>query len=162
MIGKMAVGFLAMGLLLFSGCGTTRDEQKHGAIHVINVLDVQYYQDAHISGSENVPFDNFEQDAASKFEVGSWLKNDRFVIYCANYQCSSSCEAAKILRKLGVTDVHVYEGGMAEWKHKGYACVGSATEGYLNIVGEPSGVSCDGIGLVTAEQLKEWLSGKSH
>ena len=159
MSSKIVCYGVVFSLLCLVGCGgEEKTVRLHQAslpqLHVINVLDEQYYNDAHIVGSENVPFDNFEKTVQAHFNDGSWNTSDRFVIYCANYQCSASSEAAKFLKSLQATDVAVYEGGMAEWKQKGYPTEGPAAESYLTMVGEHQAGLCGEIPCLSAEGLK--------
>lgn len=87
---------------------------------VINVLPQEYYTKCHIRGSINVPLEQL-QGVANE----SWDKHDKIVVYCANYECSASKSAFKLLHKLGFTQVCAYEGGIKEWCQKEYPIVGS-------------------------------------
>ncbi len=99
---------------------------------LINVLDKNEFDDAHISGSLNIPFDQIES-------VLSLIPKDKKVIfYCANYLCTASGEAAVLFKKHGFKDVYVYEGGMAEWyqmslSDENYHYKGPAQLSYLQI-----------------------------
>lgn len=86
-------------------------------LRLVNVLDAELFDDAHIKGtahvaSLNVPFVDPEKFAE---EVKYWPKNVPVVTYCTNYFCTASGEAAQKLMDLGFTNVFAYEAGMAEW-----------------------------------------------
>lgn len=134
--------------ILLASCGSKEDTaQATQRLMVVNVLSPDAYADAHIKGSINVPFDKLEEKAQS------WNKNTRIVVYCANYFCAASAEAARRLQKMGFVDVFAYEGGTAEWKQKGFSLQGPAKEGYLANVGSPHGAPAD-IKLMDVETLK--------
>jgi len=137
---------------LLPGCGCERVAHTGATaerLMVVNVLGAKEYEDAHIKGSVNVPFNEIEKKAKS------WDKNIRLVLYCSNYFCMSSGEAVVKLRKLGF-DAVAYEGGTAEWYTKGLPLVGAQTGGYLHTVGEPS--HDESIPMVTADALKEEMA----
>jgi len=113
---------------------------------VINVLGPNEYDDAHITDSVNVPFNDLEKRARK------WDKNIRLVVYCANYACLSSAEGAKKLKTLGF-DAQAYEGGTAEWKAKGYPVTGPQKAGYLSMVGEPG--THEGVEIIEIGRLKD-------
>ncbi len=83
-------------------------------LRIVNVLEQELFDDAHIAGAKGVdsicvPFDDIEEAAQS------WDKSVPVVVYCSNYFCSASSEAAHMLAELGFSKVFAYEGGMAEW-----------------------------------------------
>ncbi len=119
-------------VLALAGCGVgNKVEEKKAAqptkqtLVVVNVLDPELYNDAHIKGSINVPFDKVED----------YLKNTahdtELVFYCANYACSASGAAAEQAKAAGFSKVWAYEGGMAEWISLGYPYEGPAKEEYI-------------------------------
>lgn len=79
--------------------------------YLVNVLEKEDYDDAHIKGSINVPL----------LELDSFLKKidaDKavpLIFYCTNYYCTSSDVAAQKAAKKGFEKVYVYRGGIAEW-----------------------------------------------
>ena len=86
-------------------------------LRIVNVLDKEFFDDAHIQGSAtvasvNVPFVDPAKFAAA---VQAWDKTVPVVTYCTNYFCTASGEAAEKLMELGFTHVYAYEAGMAEW-----------------------------------------------
>ena len=102
-------------------------------IYLINVLDQEEFNDAHIKGSINIPFEKIE-DFLSKIKN----KEIKLIFYCANYLCTSSDESAIIAYKKGFKNIFVYKGGMAEWyqldkKHGNFDYIGKAKAEYLQM-----------------------------
>jgi len=117
-----------IGCMLLPGCwsGWQEPEQANdNNLVVINVLDQDFYNDCHIKGSVNVTLDAIEQFSTTLD------KNTEIVVYCSNYQCSTSEYAAKKLKSLGHNGVYVYEGGIAEWYQKGLPVEGPSKTAYL-------------------------------
>ena len=56
---------IAVAVICFSGCFDS--SQKESKLVVINVLDQKYYDDCHIKGSINIPFDEFENQLQKYF-----------------------------------------------------------------------------------------------
>jgi len=77
---------------------------------IIDVLSRQSYKKAHIKGAINIPLKQLKKEAA-KLD-----KSAKVVVYCANYQCHASTQAAHLLGKLGFKNVYDYKGGIKEWK----------------------------------------------
>ena len=94
-------------------------------LRVLNVLSPEYYEDAHIKGSINVPLSELK-DFAQHTE-----KNTPLVVYCANYECQASINAWHILHELGFENILAYEGGMNEWYHAELSTNGSCDQDYL-------------------------------
>lgn len=86
-------------------------------LRLVNVLDKEYFDDAHIKGSATVESVNVPFVDPAKFAeaVKAWDKTVPVVTYCTNYFCTASGEAAQKLMELGFTNVYAYEAGMAEW-----------------------------------------------
>ena len=117
--------FALVALIILPGCWTSKKEEKKAELVVINVLDEKLYNDCHIKGSINVPFEMIEEYARNLD------KDAEIVLYCSNYQCATSEYAAKKLRQRGFTKVCVYEGGMAEWFQNELPVEGPSTKDYL-------------------------------
>jgi rhodanese-related sulfurtransferase len=128
----------------------TQNADKVAVINVLGSTPTEYYNDAHITGSIHIPLDKLEE------ATRGWDKNTHIIVYCANYMCSSSREAVRMLSKLGFKDVRAYEGGMAEWHKKGYPTEGLARQAYLNIVGEKPSSPAD-VKIIEADELKELM-----
>jgi len=116
------VGFI----FLLPSCWNNSTGVKTGLV-LVNVLDKELYDDCHIKGSINIPFDQLE-DAANRID-----KNAEVVCYCSNYMCGASSSARNKLIDMGYKKVYVYEAGTADWYQKGFP-VGKncrCQEGYL-------------------------------
>ncbi|MBV8660932.1 MAG: rhodanese-like domain-containing protein [Candidatus Dependentiae bacterium] len=151
-----SVFLLLVSALFLTGCwpfGSTQEsvvETKKPELVIINVLDKSEFDDCHIKGSINIPFDEFES------KIKSLNKNNHYVLYCADYMCMSSGFCANLLRNAKFEHVWAYEGGMAEWYQKGYPYQGPAELDYLR--GENENVAEDeesDVPTISAEQLVE-------
>lgn len=124
-IKSFTYSFLALNLLIMlPGCFSKTAEKKSGLV-LVNVLDKELYEDCHIQGSVNIPFDMIEESA----DIID--RSAQVVIYCSNCQCSSSEYAARKLKEKGFANVCVYEGGMAEWYQEGLPVEGPQKQAYL-------------------------------
>ena len=114
---------------------------------LINVLPRDMFQDCHIQGSVNVPLDQLESFAHT-LDV-----NQKVVVYCASYACHVSVKAWRLLDAMGFQNLWAYEGGMAEWYHKGLPSQGACQASYLmGKIEKPSGAAKD-VKLIYAEEL---------
>ncbi len=118
-----SIVFITGILIWLPGCWQKTDK-KDGLV-IVNVLDKELYDDCHIKGSINIPFEMIEEQAAMI------AKNADVVIYCSNYQCSTSEYAARKLQDQGFKNVSVYEGGTAEWFQEGLPVEGPHKLPYL-------------------------------
>ncbi|MBT3828092.1 rhodanese-like domain-containing protein [bacterium] len=118
----LLVAVIALAVIMPACWWKSKDEPS---MRIANVLSATLYDDAHITGSIHVPFEELEKIATS------WNKDIPVVTYCSNYACSASASAARTLQRMGFSDVHAYEGGTAEWKQLGYPVTGKAEQGYL-------------------------------
>jgi len=101
---------------------------------LINVLEKEEFDDAHIIDSISVPFDDVE-----KFLQKIEDKEKPLIFYCSNYWCTACHDSAKIAIKKGFFNTQVYSGGMAEWyqyaqKDPSFRYEGEAKKPYLSIV----------------------------
>jgi rhodanese-related sulfurtransferase len=117
---------------------------------IINALAPEYYNDCHIAGSINVPLAKLEEYAKTI------AKDTEIVVYCARYECSVSRNAWHLLKKLGFTNIVAYEGGMAEWKKKGYPSKGACKLEYLQEENKPKEFD-KSVKTIMAEQLLQKL-----
>lgn len=145
---------IVFSIAFLSGCwsSSNSDVTKESALKVINVLDKSYFNDCHIKGSINIPFEEFEDS------LKSLLKNDKYVIYCSNYACTAAPYAAQLMKDSGFKHVMLLPGGMVEWYQKNLPCSGSAQLQYLkedNPVLDEHGH--EGLEEITPEQLYEKL-----
>lgn len=132
---KLFFGLSLASVLLLAGCwGGNKDEatpaeekmQPGEKMLVVNVLDPELYEDAHIKGSINVPFDQLDEF------LKKTDKNTELVFYCANYACSASGASAEQAKVEGFANARAYEGGTAEWVNLGYPHDGPATQDYIH------------------------------
>lgn len=84
---------------------------------LVNVLPPEYYDQAHIPGSTNVPYDT--ENFAEIIEDLAGTKDRQIVVYCANHSCTASNDAAKKLSENGFGDVIDFAGGTQEWLESG-------------------------------------------
>jgi len=117
-------------------------------LRVINVLDPEWYADAHIKGSINVPLKELK-DFAQHTD-----KQTPVVVYCASYECSASKMAWHVLHELGFQDLYAYEGGMNEWYRAGLPTEGSHAQKYLQADIAPSSKADETLQTITMENLK--------
>lgn len=115
--------FSLVVLLGLPACSNKKDNGKK--LLVVNVLDKELYQDCHIKGSINIPFDGIDE-GIKKYDI-----NTEIVLYCTNYMCTTSDYVAQKMRENGFLHVVVYEAGMAEWYQKGLPVEGPAKSSYL-------------------------------
>lgn len=113
-------------LATFLGCKKT--EEKN--FYLVNVLNKEFFDDAHIPGSISVPFSNLMAIAQK------WPKEAQIVLYCSNPMCLASGEGARQLTKLGFKNVKAYESGIAHWYQAGLPVVGKAEKDYLKKIVE--------------------------
>ncbi len=119
------ISFLFFLLPLLPGCWEGQKQEKKSGLVVVNVLDEELYSDCHIQGSVNIPIEKVD-------ELADTIDKDaQIVIYCSNYQCTSSEYGAKKLRAKGFSNVCVYEAGIAEWYQQGLPVEGEQKKAYL-------------------------------
>lgn len=149
-------------MLVLPGCNwfsSADNAENKKALHIINVNDKVLYDDAHIKGDSNIPFEEFENlEALTK----GWNKASEIVIYCTDYACTASKIIAKEFLKLGFKNAYVYTGGAAEWhklskENPAYEMLGSQKQHYLNQLNEKIETSDPEIRVVTAEQLLQMI-----
>ena len=117
-------------------------------LRVINVLTPEYYEDAHIKGSINVPLKELK-DFAQHTD-----KQVPLVVYCVGYVCPASAQAWHTLHELGFQEVYAYEGGMNEWYHAGLPTEGPCKEKYLENKIEQTEKQDTSLQTITTQELK--------
>ena len=122
-------------------------EKKSGFL-VVNVLSAPFYDDCHIKGSVNVPFEELDSF------INTLETDTQVVFYCTNYMCTSSGYAAKKLREKGFKHVWAYEGGTAEWYQMGLPVEGPCTlaRAYLQKKMEPA-TQGSGVAVMSTQEL---------
>lgn len=88
---------------------------------LIDVLPEGTYEDEHIPGAINIPLGDSEFAPRVEEFTGQPDPKKTVVVYCANTECDLSPKAADKLDAMGFEQVFDFEGGLEEWKEKGYA-----------------------------------------
>jgi len=126
-VKKLVLLSIIAGLCILSGCDffNKRSQDKKTGLVIVNVLDKELFDDCHIKGSINIPFESIEMcdDIIDK--------DAEVVCYCSNYFCSASGYACKTLKEKGFSRVYAYEAGTAEWFQQGLPVEGPAKSAYL-------------------------------
>lgn len=117
-------------------------------LKVINALNPEVYDDAHIKGSINVPLSELKNFAEHT------PKDTVVVVYCAHRNCDVSARAWHILHELGFDNLFAYEGGMKEWYEAGYPTEGPCAADYLHKPLEPHHVEDRSVQPITKEMLR--------
>lgn len=117
----------------FSGCWNSKssNQASEPKLVVINVLDKSNFEDCHIAGSINIPFEALE------VAMKTLDKKDRYVLYCSNYACTAAPFAASLMKEAGFEQAAFFPGGIVEWYQKGYPCTGPSKMEYLKEENEP-------------------------
>ncbi|MCX5923694.1 MAG: rhodanese-like domain-containing protein [Candidatus Dependentiae bacterium] len=117
----------------FSGCWSSKSSNKTSEpkLIVINVLDKSNFEDCHITGSINIPFEAIED------EMKILDKKDSYVLYCSNYACTAAPFAANLMKEAGFEHAAFFPGGIVDWYQKGYPCTGPSKMDYLKEENEP-------------------------
>lgn len=90
----------------------------HGDMVLIDVLPEESYQQEHLPGAVNIPYN--DENFIAKVENYVMHKNDEIVVYCAHKECTASDKAAEKLQEAGYKNVADFEGGLKEWKKAGH------------------------------------------
>ncbi|HSW75901.1 MAG TPA: rhodanese-like domain-containing protein [Candidatus Saccharimonadales bacterium] len=151
---KFFFSLIVFATIFLSGCW--KSAQEESKLVVINVLDAANYEDCHITGSINIPFENLED------RMKSLNKKDRYVLYCSNYACTAAPFAANMMKEAGFEHVRYYHGGIAQWYQKGLPYTGKAQMEYLKEENEPmEDDDHKGVKSVTFDELKsEMIAAK--
>lgn len=89
------------------------NEEQHEDFVLINVLPREAFNDKHIRTSINIPYK--QADFVGTVEKVTGSKDRKIVVYCANFDCDASSNAARQLEEAGFTQVYDYEGGTQDW-----------------------------------------------
>ena len=84
----------------------------------IDARDVDEYNNSHIKGSINIPYDYYED-----YEdiIDSLDKTYIYIIYCSGGECSLSIDLADYLfYELEFENILIYENGFPDWVKNGY------------------------------------------
>lgn len=86
---------------------------EHRDFVLINVLAPDEFNKQHIRTSINIPAS--DQRFTSEVEKVTGNKEREVVVYCANFDCPASTDAARKLDEAGFNNVYDYEGGTQDW-----------------------------------------------
>jgi len=150
-------------LVLMSSCRLFEQTKSEASLKpsfvIVNVLDKEFYDDCHIKGSINVPFEKLES-----YAIANWDKDTtEIVIHCTNYKCTASAAGWQMLHGLGFKKIFAYEGGTAEARHVGIPVEGPCKENYLQDYEKSSSMSEQknddepSVVIISAEDLKKKL-----
>lgn len=154
--------FLCSLALLLPACDWFGSKSLAPAkLRIVNVLDPESFNDAHIKGSSTVHSLNVQMQNLAQ-AVADWDKTVPVVTYCSNYFCMASGDAAEKLMELGFTDVYAYEAGMAEWfqlseTDKSYEIEGPAKKPYLKIKVKKPQKEPENIRLISSQELQKMI-----
>jgi rhodanese-related sulfurtransferase len=82
---------------------------------LVEALPERYYADWHLPGARHLPHTEVETLAPAVLPG----KSAEIVTYCASASCQNSHVAARLLIRLGYTNVAVYAGGKQDWSDAG-------------------------------------------
>ena len=85
------------------------------AVTIVEALPPEYFNEAHLPGAINLPHTEVRERAHALLPD----KDAAIVVYCANLPCPNSEVAAKVLTKLGYTNVREYAEGKDDWREAG-------------------------------------------
>lgn len=84
----------------------------------VNILSKDKFDDCRIPGSLNMPLDQLEE------KIKEFKKDQPLIVYGADYGHEDATNACLKLKKLGYKSVHLFEGGIREWKENSQPCEG--------------------------------------
>lgn len=154
----VAVCSVAM-MTVLTGCfNFGSNKSKIPEMLLVNVLDKEFYDDCHISGSIHVSLSDFQKTS------DSWPKTTKVVLYCSNYSCTASTSMCRKLIKKGFEFVRDYEEGMAGWYQEhlknpdAYPVEGPCKSSYLTMENNKlEGIDMQGVQGITTQELKSLL-----
>ena len=103
----------------------TRDEllqkmQRGERFVLIDVLSHEHFLRVHLPGAINIPLNTLRDLAPQLLGM-----QDEIIVYCANFHCTASPTAAKMLMQLGYTNVRDFAGGILDWEEGGQPVIRS-------------------------------------
>lgn len=99
--------------------------ESHEEFTLVNVLDEEYFNREHISGSINLPVAHLKELAGGVIPD----LEEKIIVYCASEPCSASTDGTRKLVEMGYKNVTEFAGGIEAWKEAGYQLVGSGEAG---------------------------------
>ena len=95
-------------------------QESPGRTRLIDVRDRHEYEAGHIKGAISIPAHELPIRAEEYFG-----KEVEVIVYCANFECKASENAARMLDEKGFVNVLDYEGGLRDWKAAGFLTEGA-------------------------------------
>lgn len=84
-------------------------------IVLVEALGEARFEEAHLPGAINVPYDRVDELAPTMLPD----KSAQIVVYCSNGPCRNSGIASRRLSQLGYADVRDYHEGKQDWMEAG-------------------------------------------
>ena len=92
----------------------TKQLLAQNQIVLVDARTADYYQTEHIPGAVSLPASSSQSQLAAF--AANYPKDTTLVVYCASAQCPLAGDLARVLhKKFGFANVHVMQGGMAEY-----------------------------------------------
>jgi rhodanese-related sulfurtransferase len=114
----LAGAFLPWAGVFAAGPNTTSDELRRAqlmrepGLRIVDVRSEQEYAAGHIQGAAHIP--------AALVQGANLPRDGRVVLYCSNFSCPLSANAAAALLNAGYQNVSHLAGGFAQWEAQGY------------------------------------------
>jgi rhodanese-related sulfurtransferase len=93
---------------------------ERNEITLVEVLNEDEYNKAHIKGAINLPLEKINEDVRSQF-----LKQEPIIFYCTNSDCTAGRSAAEKFEGYGFENVSFFPGGKMLWEKAGLPMVRS-------------------------------------
>jgi rhodanese-related sulfurtransferase len=94
-----------------------------GAVFIIDARDPYEYEEGHIPGAINIPYDRVPEYLDQLYNE---IPTDQpVIVYCRGPACDFSDQLATELKILGYQDVRVFTGGWEQWTAAGYPVEGT-------------------------------------
>ncbi len=90
-----------------------------GAAVIVDARPTEFYRQEHIAGAESLPLPLFDFVYAMK--LATLPAGTRFIVYGRTFSRHWDREVAARLAQMGVSEISVLEGGLADWKARGLA-----------------------------------------
>ena len=87
-------------------------KRKKSSIHFIDSREPKLYQEGHIPGAMNIPFEQVSKYVDS---LKTLPKHDLVILYCDGGDCHLSHDLAEYMLAEGWNRLAVYTGGWEEW-----------------------------------------------
>lgn len=89
---------------------------RNEKIVLLDVRGDDAYAEDHIAGAKSAPLGGGLKERVDCCTV----EGAKLVTYCGSSECPMSEKAAARLEDMGYKNVHRYQGGIKEWKEKGF------------------------------------------